>query len=455
MARRSAGAEFRSRAKRFAEGRELRRSTPREDHAELRGADRRSALDILRETDAGRVKAVLPLRYHRMEKSPFAFLRGAASVMASDLAAQPNTGLLVQACGDAHLLNFAAFVSPENNIAFDMNDFDETLEGVDFTVDLKRLASSVAVAALTAGDSPREARRAAADMVRAYRRRMIAFSAMSPAEIWGSRIDLKHEVSSFTSRILRRKLGAIIRLAKQEGLAKDGNFPRLIKKRRQIADNWPKIFHFGRLSKNDRPPDPTRLFNVYRDTLPSDRAVLLNRYKLCDVAFKAVGVGSVGTFCCIALFLSADDEPLFLQVKQAQRSVLERLDRQVAYKSNQGQRVVEGQRKIQAASDVFLGFTHDATSRRDFYVRTLKNQRLSGISEIAELEALSEYSILCGKTLARAHARSGDAAALAGYMGRSDAFDRAIASFAMAYADRTIADHEELVRAGKGRKLAA
>jgi uncharacterized protein (DUF2252 family) len=442
--------DFRSRDDCFRVGKALRRSVSRESHAELRGSGRRNAVAILAEGDANRVQALVPLRYERMQENPFAFLRGAAAVMAQDLAAQPRVGLTVQACGDAHLMNFGAFVTPEGNIAFDVNDFDETLDGIDFTVDLKRFAASVAVAASNAGSTAREARSVAADAVGAYRERMHALSALSPAEIWHSRIDLEDEFAKFESRALRRKLQAIIGRARGEGLSKDNNFPHLVLRHRRIADNSPTISHFDRMPRRELPPDPKRLFEIYREGLTPDRSILLDRYRMWDIVFKAVGVGSVGTFCCVALFLTADDEPLLLQVKQAQRSVLERVDRKVAYKGNQGRRVVEGQRKMQAASDVFLGFSHDAASRRDFYVRTLKNRRLGGIGEIAEVEALSEYSLLCGRTLARAHARSGEPSKIAGYMGRSDAMDRAVASFAMAYADRTFADYSELVRSRQG-----
>jgi uncharacterized protein (DUF2252 family) len=452
MRRLGQSAGLRSRDARLRAGKALRRSASRESHAELVGSDKRSAVAILKEGDAERVQALVPLRYERMQESPFAFLRGAAAVMAQDLAAEPKIGLTVQACGDSHLMNFGAFVSPEGNIAFDVNDFDETLDGIDFTLDLKRLAASVAVAAIGAGSTAREARSVAADTVGAYRKRMHALSVLSPGQIWHSRIDLEDEVAKFESRALRRKLRAIIDRARGEGPSKDSNFPHLIRGRRRIAEKKPTIFHFDRMPRKERPPDPKRLFDIYREGLTSDRSILLDRYKMWDIVFKAVGVGSVGTFCCVALFLTADDEPLFLQVKQAQHSVLERVNRKAAYKGNQGRRVVEGQRKMQAASDVFLGFSHDATSRRDFYVRALKNRRLGGIGEIAELKELSEYSILCGKTLARAHARSGEPAEIAGYMGGSDAMDRAIASFAMAYVDRTIADHGELVRSRGGSK---
>ncbi|VIO79233.1 hypothetical protein CI41S_68010 [Bradyrhizobium ivorense] len=446
MKRPGRDADLRSRNDRLSMGKALRRSVPREAHAELRIPGNRSALAILKEGDVDRVKTLLPLRYKRMAESPFAYLRGAAAVMAHDLALGPMTGLTVQACGDGHLMNFGALVTPEGNIAFDVNDFDETLDGIDFTVDLKRLAASAAVAALNAGFSAREARSVAEHVASAYRKRMRILSMLSPAEIWHSRIDLENEIERFGSRALRHKLRTTVDRAKGSGLSKDDNFPHLVRKRHRIADKCPTIFHFDQMPPKERPPDPKRLFENYRDALTPDRSVLLDRYRMRDIVFKAVGVGSVGTFCCVALFLTADDEPLFLQIKQAQRSAMERVDPNAAYDGNQGRRVVEGQRKMQAASDIFLGFSHDSASRREFYVRTLKNRRLGGVGEIAEPEALYEYAALCARTLARAHARSGEPAKIAGYIGRSAIMDRAIASFAMAYADQTVTDHDELVR---------
>lgn len=387
---------------------------------------------------------------------PFSFLRGAAAVMATDLAHQPIAGAPVQACGDCHLMNFGAFDSPEDNILFDINDFDETLPGVDFTVDVKRLAASVAVAAEAAAISDKRARTFAASTATAYREHMFALMALSPREIWHSRIDLQQELHHIESPELRRSLSILIRHAQHRGLDRDDNFPHLVTGGEpRIADKPPTIFHIDPKSLGGRKIDFDHGFELYRQTLTPDRSVLLDRYRLMDVAFKAVGVGSVGTICVVGLFLTGDGEPLFLQVKQAQRSVLERLSPKLAYEGPQGRRVVEGQRMMQAASDVLLGWTADEPLGVEFYVRILKNRRLGAVSELAEQQALSEYARLCGRTLARSHARSGDPATIAGYMGKSDVFDDAIASFAMAYAEQTIKDHAALVKAKGGSKAQA
>ena len=437
-----------SRTERLVQGKALRRKTPREAHAELKGPLTRSAVAILAESDGDRVPELVPERYKRMSLSPFAFLRGAAAVMATDLARQPMAGIPVQAGGDSHLMNFGAFVTPENNILFDVNDFDETLAGVDFTVDLKRLAASVAVAALGSDMSRKQARLIAARAVKAYRGHMAAMSKMSPLDVWHSRIDLEEQIGVIGHGGLRRKLASIIAKARGEGLARDDNFPHLAAGADpRIVDKPPTIFHLDAAADARHSIDIARMFaDYYKDLLP-DRQRLLDRFVLKDSAFKAVGVGSVGTFCCVSLFITGDGEPLFLQIKQAQPSVLERLDKQVRYKGNQGRRVVEGQRMMQAATDIFLGYARDAASGRDFYIRTLKNRRLGGISEISEGEALSHYAELCGRTLARAHARSGDPAIIAGYMGKTGVIDEAIASFAMAYAEQTMLDHAALVKA--------
>jgi len=442
-----------SRTERFRQGKALRHKTPREAHADLRGSLSRNAVALLAESDRDRVPELVPERYARMSLNPFAFFRGAAAVMATDLAVQPTAGIPVQAGGDSHLMNFGAFVTPEDNILFDVNDFDETLPGVDFTVDLKRLAASVAVAALGSGASKRQARSLATATVKAYRSHMAALAKLSPLEIWHSRIDLEQEIDRIGNPSLRRKLAGVIAKVRGEGLSKDDNFPHLVSgDNAKIVDKPPTIFHLNPKADARHKLGVERVFAAYRKGLNPDRLRLLDRFTMKDLAFKAVGVGSVGTFCCVGLFLTGDNEPLFLQVKQAQNSVLERLGGKLGYKGHQGRRVVQGQQMMQAASDIFLGATQD--SGRQFYVRTLKNRRLGSVSEISEGEALSDYARLCGRTLARAHARSGDPAAITGYSGKSEALDDAIASFAMAYADQTILDHAALVKAKNPAKSA-
>lgn len=434
-----------SRAEAYAEGRKLRRTTPREAHAEAPDGARDPAA-ILAEGDADRVKELIPIRYQRMTQDSFAFLRGAAAVMAADLARHPASGVSVQASGDCHLMNFGALVTPEDDILFDINDFDETLPNVDFTVDVKRLAASAAVAALAAGLSKRKARALARDTVEAYRRHIFLLCSLSPLAIWHSRIELEGRIKGMESRSLRRRLRSLVEKARGR-LNEDDNFPHLVRGRAlRISDRPPLIYHFDG-KKGPGAVDAARLFDVYRASLSPDRKRLIERYRLADTAFKVVGVGSVGTFCAIGLFVSGDRAPLFLQVKQAQASALQRIPSAPRYRGPQGQRVIEGQRLMQAAPDIFLGWARDDVSKRDFYVRQLKNRRLGSIGEIVEEEALADYATLCGHTLARAHARSGEAALIAGYIGKSGVFDDAIASFALAYAKQTTLDHARLLAA--------
>jgi uncharacterized protein (DUF2252 family) len=440
-------------SERYKQGTRLRKKIPREEHAELRGPADRDAVAILAQTDRMRLPELVPVRYERMLVSPFTFLRGAAAVMAEDLRHQPSAGIAVQACGDCHLMNFGAFATPEQNILFDINDFDETLPGVDFTADIKRLAASVAVAALAAGLSNKPAQTAAATTVEAYRSRMHNLARHTPLEIWHSRIELAREIDRIDHRPLRRELRGIIAKA-HDHLAQDDNFPHLVNdkgKQLRIADRPPLIYHFTAKGDARHHVDARRAFDAYVNRLAPDRRCLIDRYALKDIAFKVVGVGSVGTFCAIGLYMCGDGTPLFLQIKEAGKSVLERLASK--FNGHQGQRVVEGQRVMQAASDVFLGWTEDTPSHRYFYVRQLKNRRLGSVGELVEEQALASYARLCGRTLARAHARSADPAVLAGYMGKNDAFDSALASFAMAYAVRTRDDHAQLVKAKGSAKV--
>ena len=440
-------------AERYQQGNRLRQKTPRRSHADLLGPQDRDPVAILAAGDRTRVTELIPVRYQRMLAGPFAFLRGAAAVMAQDLRHQPSAGIPVQACGDCHLMNFGAFATPEENILFDINDFDETLPGVDFTVDLKRLAASVAVAALAEGFSDKRARAAAATTVAAYRTKIRALAKLSPLQVWHSKIELAQEIEHIDDRLLRRKLHATLTKAGKR-LEQDDNFPHLVKGAAlRIADKLPTIYHFARKRGRRNHVDAEHMMASYRGRLPPETLCLLDRYALKDVAFKAVGVGSVGTFCVVGLFASGDSDPLFIQLKEATKSVLECLGPK--FSGHPGRRVVEGQRTMQAASDIFLGWTEDETSGRHFYARHLKNRRLGSISEVVEQDALVSYARLCGRTLARAHARSADPARLAGYMGKSRAFDDALASFAMAYAARTQSDYDRLARAKQRRSRAA
>jgi len=436
-----------SRTERFEKGKALRHETPRESLAALTIKER-DPVAILAESDATRIPELLPVRYSRMMQNPFSFLRGAAAVMAHDLSTAPRVGIPVQACGDCHVMNFGAFLTPEDNILFDINDFDETLPGVDFTVDLKRLSASAAVAALAAKASKKTASRLAQATVEAYRLHITELAAASPLQIWHSRIDLEDEIKQVKDKALRKQLQSIVSRVRGNPET-DDNFPHLAdSKTDKIKDKPPLIYHIDENADMQHSLDAKTAFATYNAKLAREYAVLLDRYSMKDLAFKVVGVGSVGTFCTIGLFTDADHEPLFLQVKEAQASVLERLA--PPWQGHQGQRVVEGQRMMQAASDIFLGWTEDPKSGRQFYVRRLKNRGLGSVSELVEADALDDYVRLCGRTLARSHARTGDAAIIAGYMGKGQAVDCALAEFAMAYSERTVADHALLVKAKAG-----
>jgi hypothetical protein len=393
------------RAERYAAGRELRKQVARETHAECPPASGRDPVAILALTDGPRIPELLPIRYQRMLQSPFTFLRGAAAVMAHDLASLPQTGVHVQACGDCHLLNFGAFSSPEERVLFDINDFDETLPGVDFTADLKRLATSVAVAALDANMPDKKARGLAQATVKSYREFILELAAKTPLEVWYTRMDFDREVKRIADDKLREKIFSTLVKAKKD-LAADDNFPHLATTKAGVAhieDRPPSIYHFDSETTKAYKIHAHSAFAYYQGSLLPERRALVERYTLSDIAFKVVGVGSVGTFCAIG-----------------------------------------GQRAMQAASDIFLGVTEDRNTSRQFYVRQLKNRRLGSIGEVIEGAALEAYANLCGRTLARAHARSGDPALLAGYMGKTEVLDDALVSFAMAYAALTKHDHAQL-----------
>ncbi len=440
---------------RFDAGKQLRSVVSRESLGEFSAGDRDPGA-IFDETNKGRLPALIPIRRQRMSQSPFAFLRGAAALMAVDLAAHPSPGITVQACGDCHLMNFGAFLSPEGNALFDINDFDETLPGVDFTADVKRLAASFAVAALAAGDSDKSARRIAKGVALAYRERMAKLARLSPLEAWHSRIDLTEEAEGLFSDDIAKKL-RLAAAQKHADRREDANFPHIARDPAtgdwRIEDNPPLIYHVPVQEDPSIHVDIPAVFAGVTNTLAPEVATLLARYKLVDSAFKVVGVGSVGTYCAIGLFVTRDGDPLFLQVKEALTSALERLPC-APWTGQQGARVVAGQRIMQAATDLFLGWTTEPTSGRQFYVRHLKNRRLGSISELLETKALPQYATLCGRTLARAHARSADAAVLWGYMGRNEAFADAIASFAMLYAAQNKKDFDGFVAVGDAAKPA-
>jgi uncharacterized protein (DUF2252 family) len=434
-------------ADRRAKGAEWRRQVPFAAHAEWKPlANRADPVEVLIDQGNSRITDLLPVRYARMKQDPFAFLRGAAAIMAADLASGPTTGLRVQACGDCHLGNFGGYASPEGTPVFDVNDFDETLPAA-FEWDVKRLAASLAVAGRVAKLPGRECRRLARTATKSYRQRLGELALLSPLGAWSSQIDLAAAIAEIDSNKIRHQIEkrreAVLQGAREHyGLVerKNGDW--------RIKDKPPLVRHLHHHELHAH-----RAFASYAESLQEDRRVLVQRYHRRDIAFKTVGVGSVGTFCAIGLFVADDGSPLLLQIKEAQASVLAPFAGASEY-ANHGERVVVGQRMMQATPDVFLGWTQTPVNGRYFYVRRLKDSRLANIGAILE-EALPYYAKLCGHTLARAHARAGDAVALSGYMGDDSEFDKTIAEFAMAYADQTERDWRALLDAIKAGRVSA
>ena len=440
-------------ADRMAAGQALRAKAPRSAHADWKpAADRPDPVDVLEASNRTRLPDLVPIRYGRMLRSPFAFLRGAAALMALDLAATPTTGLKVQACGDCHLMNFGAFASPERTLIFDINDFDETLPAP-WEWDVKRLAASVAVAARHRGASARDAREAVLAGVRSYRERLRRFARMTVLDVWYARIPFKTLVRLARTPEERKLWEEGARSARARTAVHV--IPKLVatvKEHRRVVDNPPCIYHPGDVVAFEA--EVRTLFRHYRTSLPDSVRFLFDRYRFVDAAVKVVGVGSVGTRCAVAYFEAGPDDPLLLQVKEAQRSVLEPYAGKSAY-HNQGQRVVVGQRLMQSASDIFLGWSRAEAGGFDFYVRQLRDMKGSVPLEAMTPPDVADYAEYCGWALARAHAKGGDAARISGYLGKSDAFDRALATFAAAYADQTERDHAALVAAVKSGRVRA
>jgi uncharacterized protein (DUF2252 family) len=423
--------------------RALRGQVPRSSHALWQPSpERRSPMSILGEQERDRIQDLLPIRHERMTASPFAFLRGAAAVMADDLAETPASGLRVQACGDAHLLNFGIYASPERRLVFDVNDFDETLPAP-FEWDVKRLAASVVVAGRVQGFSPESVESAARSAASAYRTRMLESATLSHVDVWYARLDVQ-DLTGLLNKVQRRRLasGPLRKAQRATSLGALGKLTAVVGSELRIVDAPPLIEHLPELESTI---DVPAVIGRYRDSLPDERRVLLDRYRPVDWARKVVGVGSVGTDDAIVLLLGDSvRDPLFLQVKEAQGSVLEALAGRSQF-ANQGQRVVIGQRLMQAASDIFLGWTH--IGERHYYVRQLRDMKASVSIEKLRPDELTEYASACGAALAAGHARSGDPAAIAAYLGSRDTFDRAIAEFAVAYADQTERDYAAYVAA--------
>ncbi len=412
---------------------------------------------MLARQDATRVGELVPIRYGRMAASPFAFFRGAAAVMAADLHAHPTTGLTVQLCGDAHLLNFGVFAAPDRRLVFSINDFDETIPGP-FELDVKRLVTSFAVAGRARSFGPVEQRSIVLAVARTYREAMHTFARMSVMDVWYARLDIAEAVRQFSAEAGPQER-ALFRRTVHKATAKDhlkatAKLTRIVDGRIQFVNDPPVLIRVHDLV-DPRAADHLvthagRLLGSYTVTLSPERRVLVDRFRCVDVARKVVGVGSVGTRCWIALLLGRDHgDPLILQYKEAEQSVLEPLVGASPY-DHHGRRVVEGQRLMQAASDVLLGWQRSEGldgAERDYYVRQLWDKKGSADVLRMSSRACEMYGRMCAWTLARAHARSGDAVAIAAYLGASDRFDLAMVAFADVYADQNERDHAELLHA--------
>jgi uncharacterized protein (DUF2252 family) len=435
------------REERRASGKELRSKVSRQQHAEWKPPrNRRNPVEMVVESSKGRIPELIPIRYGRMMVSPFTFYRGTANIMAADLASTPRSGLQVQACGDCHLLNFGGYATPERRLLFDINDFDETLPGP-WEWDVKRLATSFVLASRANGSSRRNQSDAAAGCVRSYREHMSEYAEAPALEVWYSSIDMNEGLAQLHDKTTRARLRKRIRKAAASNVV-EHEFPKLVSEsggRYQIKDNAPLIFHHALVNLEASRHNLEQALTRYHESLDDNRRILLDRYRVMDLALKVVGIGSVGTMCAIALMMGGSDDPLFLQIKEASESVLERYAGKSVYR-NHGQRVVSGQKLMQSASDLFLGWTVGKDGRH-VYVRQLRDMKIKPLVEVFNTTTMVDYAGLCGWTLARAHARSGDPAAIAGYLGKSDAFDRAIARFSMSYADQAERDHATFLEA--------
>ncbi|HET7660154.1 MAG TPA: DUF2252 domain-containing protein [Oryzihumus sp.] len=458
-------AEQLSRADRVARGEDARTQTPLESHADFAPAASRDPIGLLLDQEKTRVQELLPVRHGRMLVSPFSFYRGAALPMAADLAGTPTSGLWAQLCGDAHLSNFGGFASPARRLVFDVNDFDETLPGP-FEWDVKRLAASLAVAGRDNGFSKKKRRKIVLAGVEGYREAMRAFADQHFMNVWYAHLDVEDALAQYRSQLKKKRVKATEKLVAKahtkDSMKAQSKLTTVADGRRRIVSDPPLIEPIEEVFRDEQAAaiyhQIEKLLGEYRRTLQSDRKHLLEYFTMLQVARKVVGVGSVGTRCWIILMEGADgNEPLFLQVKEAQTSVLADYLEQSQY-ADQGERVIAGQHLMQAESDIFLGWARakepDGTDR-DYYFRQLKDWKMSAPIERMVPGGMAVYARMCAWTLARAHACSGDRIALAAYLGDSDTFDHAIADFAETYADQNELDYDALQAAVKDGRAEA
>ncbi len=454
-------------SERVARGKAARAEVPRAEHAIFKPSPARDdPIEVLERQAKTRVPELVPIRYGRMLVSPFTFYRGAAMIMAGDLAATPRSGLMVQCCGDAHLSNFGVFASPERQLVFDLNDFDETLPGP-WEWDVKRLAVSMLIAAIHNGYPLKDQERAVLSTVEAYRSAMAGFAGMNNLDVWYAHMDIESAVRELgpqvKSKIAKRTEKTLAKARTRDSMSAFSKLTETVDGEVRIVDQSPLIVPIQQLiaegASDEIYGSLHQLLRDYRATLEFDRRVLLEEFELADFARKVVGVGSVGTRAWIALMLGRDgQDPLFLQMKEAEASVFEPYLGPSDF-SNHGERVVVGQRLMQASSDIFLGWLHVKSGldgkARDFYARQLKDWKGSAEIELMVPKGLALYGQLCGWTLARAHARSGDRIAIAAYLGNGPSFDRAILDFSNAYAEQNERDYKALSAAVESGKLKA
>jgi uncharacterized protein (DUF2252 family) len=439
-----------SRAELRAKGKSLRKDCPRGSHAVWKGGSQRpDPVRLVEEANEGRIAELIPIRHGRMMQSPFVFFRGTALNMAVDLAATPSTGVRVQTCGDAHLGNFRCFATPERRVIFDINDFDETLPAP-WEWDVKRLAASLVIASRNNGMSDKTAEEAVLACARSYRRKIGEYSQMKVMDVWYDSFEAEAVMESIGCAQHQKRL-----FKARERSVFEHDFPKLAHtagNRPALKESPPTIYHWRGHDRDQFAEEVRSAFESYRETLPADRRVVLDRFELQDIAIKVVGVGSVGTVCFVVLVMAGAKDPLFLQLKEARASVLEAYAGPSAF-SNHGQRVVVGHRLMQSASDIFLGWT--SKLGRHFYVRQLRDAKIKFAIDRFDHGQMVQFAEYCGATLARAHARTGEPAVIWGYLGNSDRFDNAIGSFSIAYADQAERDYELFRRAIRTGRLNA